>query len=109
LHPLADHRELVSLEAGHGASGSGQARDEATADRIDDDDEHDWDRARLPEECCYHVEDTKWSLEVVDFEGTSIVWDDQFDTDDAAKAKFQRSVAEEGLTGIISGSAPIRH
>jgi hypothetical protein len=57
----------------------------------------------------YRLEDTKWSLEVIDSEGTSVVWDDRFDTDDAAKAEFHRSVAEEGLTGIISGSTPTRH
>lgn len=57
----------------------------------------------------YRLEDTKWSLEVIDTEGTSIVWDDLFDTDDAAKAEFHRCVAEEGLAGITSGSMPARH
>jgi hypothetical protein len=28
----------------------------------------------------YRLEDTKWSLEVIDNQGTSIVWDDLFDT-----------------------------
>ena len=28
------------------------------------------------------LEDTKWTLEIVDQRGTSIVWDDEFDTDD---------------------------
>jgi hypothetical protein len=57
----------------------------------------------------YRLEDTKWTLEVIDNQGTSIVWDDQFDTDDAARREFNRSVAEEGLTGIIAGSLPTRH
>jgi hypothetical protein len=57
----------------------------------------------------YRLEDTKWSLEVIDSEGTSIVWDDQFDTDEAAKIEFQRCVAEEGLIGITTDSAPTRH
>ena len=57
----------------------------------------------------YRLEDTHWSLEVVDSEGTSIVWDDLFPTDEAAKAEFHRCVAEEGVLGIISGSVPTRH
>ena len=47
------------------------------------------------------LEDTKWTLEIVDESGTSIVWDDEFDTDDAAHAEFLRSVATEGLDGIL--------
>jgi hypothetical protein len=31
----------------------------------------------------YRLEDTKWSLEVIDSEGTSTAWDDQFQTADA--------------------------
>jgi hypothetical protein len=49
----------------------------------------------------YRLQDTKWSLEVVDNAGTSTVWDDLFDTDEAAKAEFLRAVAEEGLGGIL--------
>ena len=55
------------------------------------------------------LEDTAWSLEVVDSEGNSIVWNDQFATDAAAFAEFQRCVAEEGLVGIVSGRAAMRH
>ena len=47
------------------------------------------------------LEDTKWTLEIVDESGTSIVWDDEFDTDDAAHAEFLRSVETEGLDGIL--------
>ena len=57
----------------------------------------------------YRLENIKWSLEVVDSEGTSIVWDDQFDTDEAAKDEFHRCVVEEGLIGITTGSMPSRH
>ena len=48
----------------------------------------------------YRLQDTKWSLEVIDSKGTSAVWDDLFDTDQAAKVEFHRAVAEEGLGGI---------
>jgi len=49
----------------------------------------------------FRLEDTKWTLEIVDETGTSIVWDDEFDTDDAAHAEFLRSVETEGLDGIL--------
>jgi hypothetical protein len=39
-----------------------------------------------------------WTLEVVNSAGTSIVWDDQFSSDEDAHAEFQRAVAEEGMT-----------
>jgi hypothetical protein len=41
--------------------------------------------------------DTKWSLEVVDAAGTSYVWDEEFDTDDAAHREFVRTVETEGM------------
>ena len=41
------------------------------------------------------LEDTDWSLEVVDSEGCAIVWNDRFPTDTAAKDEFDCSVAEE--------------
>ena len=34
--------------------------------------------------CIHRLPDTSWVLEVVDAEGTSIVWDDEFETDDPA-------------------------
>jgi hypothetical protein len=42
--------------------------------------------------CIYRLEYTKWTLEVVDAEGTSTVWDDEFETDDAAFAEFQKAI-----------------
>ncbi|MDX2309618.1 MAG: hypothetical protein NW216_15375 [Hyphomicrobium sp.] len=57
----------------------------------------------------YRLGDTQWTLEVVDGEGTSTVWDDQFETAAAAKAEFLRSVAEEGLVGAISGEPVSKH
>lgn len=47
--------------------------------------------------CIYRLEDTKWTLEVVDAEGTSTVWDDPFETDDDALAEFERTVRESGM------------
>jgi len=47
------------------------------------------------------LENTKWTLEIVDESGTSIVWEGEFDTDNAAYAEFLRSVETEGLDGIL--------
>ena len=43
----------------------------------------------------------KWSLEVVNDAGTSIVWDDLFDSDEDAYAEFQRTVEEEGMRAFL--------
>ena len=43
------------------------------------------------------LEGTKWTLEVVDAHNTSYVWDDEFETDDAAHNEFMRTVQEEGM------------
>jgi hypothetical protein len=44
--------------------------------------------------CIYRLAHTKWTLEVVDAEGISTVWDDVFETDDAAYAEFQKTIAQ---------------
>lgn len=56
----------------------------------------------------YRLEDSKWTLEVIDSEGKSTVWDDEFETTAVANAEFLRSVAEEGLFGVISGASASR-
>lgn len=38
-----------------------------------------------------------WSLEVVDHEGASTVWDDLFATDQEAYREFQRTLEAEGI------------
>jgi hypothetical protein len=48
----------------------------------------------------YRLENSKWALEVIDSAGTSTVWDDQFDTDEAAKAEFNRCIVEEGIVSL---------
>ena len=45
--------------------------------------------------------ESKWSLEVLNNAGTSIVWDDLFDSDDEAYAEFQRTVEEEGMNAFL--------
>ena len=46
-----------------------------------------------------------WTLEVIDSEGTSTVWDDPFDTAEAALAEFRRCIAEEGIISLT----PVRN
>ena len=45
--------------------------------------------------------ESKWSLEVLNNAGTSIVWDDLFDSDEDAYAEFQRTVEEEGMRAFL--------
>ena len=45
--------------------------------------------------------ESNWSLEVLNNAGTSIVWDDLFDSDDEAYAEFQRTVEEEGMRAFL--------
>ena len=50
----------------------------------------------------YRLEnEPKWSLEVVNDAGTSIVWDDLYDSDDDAYAEFQQTVDEEGIRAFL--------
>ena len=42
-----------------------------------------------------------WSLEVLNNAGTSIVWDDLFDSDEDAYAEFQQTVEEEGIRAFL--------
>ena len=53
----------------------------------------------------YRLEhDPKWALEVVNDAGTSIVWDDLYDSDDDAYAAFRQTVAEEGMRAFLDDS-----
>ena len=45
--------------------------------------------------------ESKWSLEVLNNAGTSIVWDDLFDSDEDAYAEFQQTVEEEGMRAFL--------
>jgi hypothetical protein len=51
--------------------------------------------------CIYRLEDTLWSLEVVDQDHNSIVWSREFETDDAALQEFLSTVEAEGLDGVL--------
>lgn len=45
--------------------------------------------------------DRSWTLEVVDHEGNSTVWDDRFATDKDAYAKFYRTLEVEGIRSFL--------
>ena len=50
----------------------------------------------------YRLEnESKWSLEVLNNAGTSIVWDNLFDSDEDAYAEFQQTVEEEGIRAFL--------
>lgn len=51
--------------------------------------------------------ETTWTLEVVNPEGTSIVWDEQFLTEEAALEEFARTVATEGIETFLDGGKVI--
>lgn len=56
----------------------------------------------------YRLEDEPgWTLEVVNGKGTSTVWDDVFDTDDAAHAAFLQTVADEGMKTFLDQAVVI--
>ncbi len=59
-----------------------------------------WNGYRLRLEI-YRLDDRPgWTLEVVNEVGTSIVWDDLFDSDDAAEAAFRATLKTEGLAAF---------
>ncbi len=52
--------------------------------------------------CIYRLETkTEWALEVVNPTGTSIVWDNQFPSDEAANEEFLRTVDKEGMADFL--------
>lgn len=49
----------------------------------------------------YRLEyDPKWALEVVDQHGTSTVWDELFETDQAAFDEVMRTIKDEGAAAF---------
>ena len=52
--------------------------------------------------CRYRLEDSpQWSLEVVNSKGTSIVWDDLFESDAIAYEEFRKTVTEDGMISFL--------
>lgn len=51
----------------------------------------------------YRLEEygNEWSLEVIDQRGTSTVWNDTFESDDAAWNEFLKTIEKEGIESIV--------
>ena len=59
-----------------------------------------WNGYRMQLEI-YRLDDRPgWTLEVVNEVGTSIVWDELFESDDAAEATFRETLKTEGLAAF---------
>lgn len=48
-----------------------------------------------------------WSLEVVTEDGTSIVWDDLFDDDQAAFEEAVKTIRQEGAVAFVNGGSNV--
>lgn len=60
-----------------------------------------WEGYRLQVEI-YKLDDRSgWTLEVVNENGTSIVWDDLFETDQEAYDAFHSTLARDGLAAFL--------
>lgn len=51
--------------------------------------------------CIYRMPHTEWTLEVIDEHGNSTVWDDMFETDQAAFNEVMRTIRDEGIESLI--------
>ena len=58
----------------------------------------------------YRGEDERsWILEVQDSRGGSTVWDDRFDSDEAALAEFRRALKDEGIHSFLVDDSKTFH
>jgi hypothetical protein len=62
-------------------------------------------------EICIYRGDAErtWQLEVVNQEGTSIVWDDRFETEQAAMDEVKRTIETEGMASFLSDPDETKH
>lgn len=49
----------------------------------------------------YRADAGGWTLEVVDGFGNSTVWDDEFDTDNAALEQVKATIRDDGIDSLI--------
>ncbi len=60
--------------------------------------------------CIYRGDSEKtWVLEVVNKEGTSIVWDERFATEQAAMDEVRRTIEIEGMASFLSDPDEIQY
>lgn len=62
-------------------------------------------------EICIYRGDAErtWQLEVVNQEGTSIVWDERFATEQAAMDEVRRTIEIEGMASFLSDPDEIQY
>jgi uncharacterized protein len=60
-----------------------------------------WEGRRLQVEIYRLATDATWTLEVVNDDGTSIVWDDPFASDRDADEAFRDTLAREGVAAFF--------
>jgi uncharacterized protein len=53
--------------------------------------------------CIYRLEDTEWSLEIVASNGCSTVWEEPFESDEAALAEALEAIKDEGIKSFFEG------
>lgn len=63
--------------------------------------QHYTEGAHTVEICIYRMPDTPWTLEVVDAHGNSTVWEDGFDTDQAAFDAAMRAIRDDGIAALV--------
>ena len=52
----------------------------------------------------YRLEDTDWSLEIVASDGCSTVWEEPFESDEAALAEALSAIKDEGIKSFFEGA-----
>jgi hypothetical protein len=57
----------------------------------------------------YRPDDAGWLLEIVAADGNSTVWEDRFDTDEAALGEAILAIKEEGMQSFYQDGAPTHH
>lgn len=53
--------------------------------------------------------ESDWILEVQDSQGGSTLWDDRFDSDEAALAEFRRALKDEGIHSFVVDARKTLH
>jgi hypothetical protein len=62
------------------------------------------------EVCIYRGDaERTWQLEVVNQEGTSIVWDDRLETEQAAMDEVKGTIETEGMASFLSDPDETQH
>ena len=53
----------------------------------------------------YCLEDSAWTLEIIASDGCSTVWEEPFDSDEAALAEALSAIKDEGIPSFFEGAA----